>query len=505
VVSPKTQGNGPIPNAPVSAGEVRIRQFIANGKTKLALDGAKDYHKAEKTAASESLLVDAYAARIRSLLDVNLVVEAKSLLDLVRERFPSAKARLEELQLSSAARSESLDELLRPLNDPGLSEEQRAAIDRTIQNQLYDLAPLAACAALPAEHSLRRAAAALQTALVAVTSGPAAEAALALPEVSHRSPLAPWKLMVRAIACYYRREDDSCRDYLNAIPSNSAAARLIPAIQAMLGTKSPGLLTPGATSLAGQTAGTLTALRSALEKLDVAFDPDSSGPMFAAIHAAVKECRQTLPAKIDQLKQLVSARAALIGLDQRRVNKALGGPAKHDASFLRLYARGMEQSDDPEELAVACGAWDEFRRLAVKEGWFKANGSEAAELYLHMAGVLRKIPDVILTPIRNSIRSRIEDPSGEGFYFLFPSKLYERACAITRLSRSGSSGRSRDRARRAWRKRGTRSVPWIWSRFFFLCKRPLSGRPSRPRSNILARRRSSTAFTPRFAARVCAC
>ncbi len=429
-MTPKPQRSGPILDAPASATETSIRQLIANGKSKAALDSAKDHHKAEKTGASETLLVEAYAARIRSLLDQNLVVEAKSLLDLVGERFPSAKGRLEELRLLSAARGGSVEELLRPLLDPGLSADQRAAIEAAVQNQVHDLAALAACAALPAEHSLRRAAAALQTALIAVTSGPVAEAALSLPEVSHRSPLAPWKLLVRAIACYYRGEDDACREYLNAIQPDAAAARLIPAMQAMSGIKTHGPLTPAARLLAGQTAGNLAALRSALDRLDRTFDGDKPGAILAAVQVSVKECREIFPAKIDRLKQLVSVRCALIGLDRERVSKALGGPAKRDAAFLRLYARGMEQSDDPEELAVACGAWDEFRQFAVKEGWFKANGSEAAELYLHMARVLQKIPGNFLPQIRNSILSRMRGASREDFYFLFPEKLYERACAI---------------------------------------------------------------------------
>src|SRR5438309_318898 len=80
-------------------------------------------------------------------------------------------------------------------------------------------AALAECAALPAEHPLRTAASALQRAFLAVTEGPVGEAALELPEVSRRSPLAPWKLLVRAIACFYRGEDDACRRYLEAIHS----------------------------------------------------------------------------------------------------------------------------------------------------------------------------------------------------------------------------------------------------------------------------------------------
>src|SRR5439155_1569919 len=69
------------------AAEASVRQLIANGKSKVALDGAKGIHKAQGTAASEALLVDAYAARIRSLLGQGLAVEAKALIDLVRDAF----------------------------------------------------------------------------------------------------------------------------------------------------------------------------------------------------------------------------------------------------------------------------------------------------------------------------------------------------------------------------------------------------------------------------------
>src|ERR1700689_4164262 len=74
-----------------SAEEISIRQLLAHGKSKTALDRAKDLHKALASAASEALLIEAYAGRIQALLDQNLALEAKSLIELVRERYPSAK------------------------------------------------------------------------------------------------------------------------------------------------------------------------------------------------------------------------------------------------------------------------------------------------------------------------------------------------------------------------------------------------------------------------------
>ncbi|PYT21984.1 MAG: hypothetical protein DMG57_36870 [Acidobacteria bacterium] len=142
---------------------------------KVALDGAKGIHKAQGTAASEALLVDAYAARIRSLLGQGLAVEAKALIDLVRDRYPSARERLEELTASAVARAGTLDELVGPLNDPAISHERRAAIEHAIQRDVRDLAALAECAALAPEDSMRKAACALERAFLAVTTGPVAD------------------------------------------------------------------------------------------------------------------------------------------------------------------------------------------------------------------------------------------------------------------------------------------------------------------------------------------
>jgi len=158
-----------------NAAEARVRQLIANGKSKVALDGAKEIHKAQGTAASEALLVDAYAARIRSLLGQSLAVEAKALIDLVRDRYPSARERLEELTASAAARAGTLDELVGPLNDPAITQERRSAIEHAIQRHVCDLAALARCAALAPEDSLRKAACALERAFLAVTTGPVAD------------------------------------------------------------------------------------------------------------------------------------------------------------------------------------------------------------------------------------------------------------------------------------------------------------------------------------------
>jgi len=413
----------------LSAGaEASVRQLIANGKHKAAVESAKEFHKAQATAASEALLVEAYAARIQSLIDQHLEVEARALLELVRERYPSARERLVVHNGSAGVPADRLAELVRPLNDPELSAERRAAIEATITRETADIAALAECTALPPEHPLRKAASAVQRAFLAVTAGRVGEDAVELPDVSHRSPLAPWKLLVRAIACFYREEDEACRRYLEAIKPESAPARLIPAMQAMLG-GTPPKLSPAAAALVSATTSDSAVLRKALETLEEAFKSQKDGTILKSIREAVQACRESAPDQIERLKQYISVRCAVAEVPVEKAQAAMGGASRHDAYFQRLFARGMEELGDPENIAMACATWNEFRQQAVREGWFTANGPEAATLYLHMAGVLRKLPREMLSGLGKTA-SRESRKSAEELYFLHPEKLYERACAL---------------------------------------------------------------------------
>ena len=448
--------NGPA----LSAGaEASVRQLIANGKHKVAVETAKEIHKAQATAASEALLVDAYAARIQSLIDQNLAVEAKALLELVRERYPSARERLNGRNGSAAMDAGRLEELVRPLNDPELSAERRAAIEAAIAREAVDIAALAECAVLPSEHPLRKAASELQRAFLAVTGGPVGEDAVELPEVSHRSPLAPWKLLVRAIACFYRGEDEACRRYVAAIKPESAPARLVPAMQAMLGGKPAGL-TAAAAALVSSTTSDPAALRKALEALEGAFNSHKNGTILKGIREAVQACRETAPDWIERLKQHISVRSVLADVAMEKVQAAMGGDSQHDAYYLRLFARGMEELGDPENIALACATWNEFRQEALREGWFAANGPEAATLYLHMAGMLQKLPHELLADLQRTAH-RQNRKSVEELYFLYPEKLYERACALdphfesfsqwTDWAKRGRAGQA-ERVAEAWHK-----------------------------------------------------
>ena len=386
--------------APLDAAvEAAVRELIARGHRD-ALEQAKDVHRQHRTAASEALLLDAYAARIDSLFERNLMVEASALLELVRQRYPSARGRFADRSARAEARAPGLDEIVRPLADPSIPGEKRATIERVVCAEIWDVGALGRCEALPQGHSLRVAAAAIDRALVAATSGPVDDAALALPEVSHRSPLASWKPLVRAIACFHRGDDTACRQHLEAIAPESVPARAAPVLRAMLDgdTRKPS----GATAaLMGHIVTSTEALHSTLRTLDEAFASASESRIIRAIRAAIQECRRSAPDRLEALQQRIWVRGAILDIDEATMARTLGGqlPA-HNATFARLLARGMEETGNPEHVPLACAMWEVFRQSAPREGWFPPNGVEATMIYLHMAELLERLPIDVLRDLQ---------------------------------------------------------------------------------------------------------
>ncbi len=200
-----------------------VNRLISKDKIKAALSRAKFHHRRLGTAESEMVLVDAYVARIREMMAKGFTVEAKTLLKLVRGRHNCPDHRLTELNAVISLREGRIDELVGPLKDPGLPQDQRAAIEYIITNELIDLSLLARCETLPSGHPLKTAALATAEAFAKVTSGFVRDEEVALPAVSRRSPLAPWKILIRALAAFYRHEDEICVKYLNAVDPRISA------------------------------------------------------------------------------------------------------------------------------------------------------------------------------------------------------------------------------------------------------------------------------------------
>jgi hypothetical protein len=92
-------------------------------------------------------------------------------------------------------------------------------------------------------------------------------------------------------------------------------------------------------------------------------------------------------------------------------------------------ARALEEQRLAESTAEAAIVWEDFRRQAIKENWFTADGLEDGVLSLHVAQLMEKIPPEIVAEIRAEERF-YRTPGKRGHEEVLPSpgRLYERAC-----------------------------------------------------------------------------
>jgi hypothetical protein len=412
----------------------RVRELIAGRHSKSALQLAKDLYKRCATAESEALLTDAYKARIDDLLRLGMTVEAKTLLGIVQERFPSALPRLTELRREICAEDGKLEEVVGPLADPELPAEDRERIETFIRQRIHDLPALAAVSSLPPEHSLRRAASALAATFQAVTKGQVEDAALELPEVSRRSPLAPWKALIRAIACYHRREDEECGRWRRAIPDDSVPARLFPAFTAMLGTR----YSPGTDSKFSLAEGKLiaeagdhgAALRSGLAALEDALRAKKQKQILDAARTAMAASDHCSSVTRERLRQHIAVRSAMQHIPQASIDAALGDAPRWDAYYFRLLARTLEDQHHMDAYAEAAVVWSDFRREALKEKWFIPGGVEDGILSLHMGELIERVPAEIIEDLKQEMASyrRSGKWNREEDGIPSPGMLYERAC-----------------------------------------------------------------------------
>ena len=441
------QDEGAPPAAAQGAGAedlAEVARLVARGNHKAAVKRAKIVHKQLRSKASERAVVDAYLARLGDMVARGMLVDAEALLDVVRGRYPAAGGRLDTVRLAIAAARGSFDDLVRPLGAGSLSRERRAELEGVLRRELRDPAELAACEALPADHPLIAGARAVSAALTAATAGPVSDEQVALPHVSRRGPLGPWKWLVRAIACFYRHDDEACRRCLRAIDAQSAPAALAPALEAMLGGEPPSQAARRVRALAEQVVGNAAALERSLGELDGAFRHRSRPRILRAARHAVEQCARARPELLDPLRQRIAVRAWLRDISAREVVRALGGRSVHDAAFWRLLARAAEVEGPP---ISACDFWEEFRKHAVHQGWFAADGPEAAAVFRRMLRLLdRSDPDEIdllwRAIDRGSDRldayyegqpasvlaagaTRLDAPRG---YFLEPEELYRLIC-----------------------------------------------------------------------------
>ena len=410
----------------------RIRELIAGRHSKAAVELAKDLHKRAGTAETETLLLDAYQCRIADMLRLGMAVEAKTLLEMVGQRFPSSRSRMMDLQREIAAVDGRLDEVVAPLADDNLSAEVRDRIETFVRQRVYDLPALAGVSSLPREHSLREGASALAAAFQAVTTGPVDDQVTALSQVSRRSALAPWKALIRAIASFYRREDDDCKKWLRLVPQDSAPARLIRPLMAMLGTDVTSEFSAAEQRLVSAVGAVSGSLRPALAVLEKTLTAKKRKPLLEAARTAVTICGQCYPEIRERLRQHIVIRSLAHGVSRSEICSAIGAP-RENAYFSRLLARSLEHHRDEDSSAEALFHWEYFRRAAIREKRFVAGSLEDGVLSLHMAKIAERLPSDDLDDLDDLEYTRLlrRDRSSGGLGdedLRSPEMLYERAC-----------------------------------------------------------------------------
>jgi len=98
-------------------------------------------------------------------------------------------------------------------------------------------------------------------------------------------------------------------------------------LREMIAGQSTGIEDEKSLTLANKVSGNIKQARHALQMLDKALAAEKPRKLFKATRHAVNICRQTCPEILERLKQHISIRSWLIGINAEDVNSALGGPS----------------------------------------------------------------------------------------------------------------------------------------------------------------------------------
>ncbi len=422
--------------------KTEIADDIHRGKHRLAVDKAKCYHNTIGNADSRECLLFAYQGRISHMLDQGMAFEADQLLEVVEGKFPAERGHFDSLRQRLAFANGQLDSILSQLKAADRSQLEH--INILIRQNCKDLAGIINSKVLAADHPLRRAATAAQDAFAKVTSRQVSEDEIFLPEISHRSPLLDWKLLIRGIAYFYQGENGKSLEQIDKIDASAAVRKLGEVVRAMLRDEAPNDLSKACGLLVSEILNEYSQLIDAVTALDEALEGDDDALATRCVSKALSFCRQFRPDFKTRLMQHISVRAMMCDVTPEPILAGFGKDrVLREAYYWRLFARGLEAADDA---FYACAAWEEFRRHALNEKWFTPDSAEEAAVFLHMADVIRGASDDFLEEMQEDFE---EDFRGFGhmyqgqpdwvmramptagqrkdFYYIYPEQLFERA------------------------------------------------------------------------------
>jgi hypothetical protein len=202
---------------------VRLEELLDKGDTRGAVEAAKLLVREEPGTASESLAVRAYAERIKALIAEGLGREAAAIAGIVRERFPAHVASWTSLLEDARLAAGDFDWILSELH--AASDERRAALEERLLPWITDPSVIARSSALDPSDPLARESRIVAEVFEIVTSRIASpEEMTPLNDIRRRSPLAPWKMLVRAIDAFYGNQEERVAANVAAIDARSPAA-----------------------------------------------------------------------------------------------------------------------------------------------------------------------------------------------------------------------------------------------------------------------------------------
>ncbi len=390
----------------------RIDALLAAGKTRDAVEVAKQFLKETRSPEAEALVVVAYQARIDALAATGMSSEARALAALVSERFPLHRDRF--------AAVIGRDQLRLSGNVPALLVELAAAdtarrreLEAILTRELADPEVLADSPALPSDDPLKRAARAVCDLFTAVTTGPLPEGAIGcLDEIPRHSPLAPWKLLIRALDAFYRRADGALLANLSAIPAHSGPGRLVPMLRRLVGD-------------AGAREDRSLAVATLLDKVSGGRVPFERHLRELTEAFALKDRRRAAAAVQDLLRVLSTLPANFrrtciatvldqwfrLDLNPEPLIQALLR-ATRDPHTLRLIALAVERTGIWD---TALGFWDRYLATAIQTRVLPSTGPEVCRVLLRMADLFPSDREEVLDffdvrsedELRDLIRARV--------------------------------------------------------------------------------------------------
>src|SRR6266436_7948116 len=128
----------------------RIETLLARGKSRDAVEAAKQCLKHTPGPDAEALAVKAYTARIEALQASGMHREAQALGTLVRERFPAHQVQVALLMRHSEVSTGNFETLLIELTTA--DAQRRRELEAILARGLTDPAILAESPVLPGDH-----------------------------------------------------------------------------------------------------------------------------------------------------------------------------------------------------------------------------------------------------------------------------------------------------------------------------------------------------------------